>query len=571
MTTTIILITCAFFFLLCIVLVIHRRIKNREGFRVKIGEDILFSFLGGIFFPVIIYMGFQKLYYHNRPRPLSRKLRKWLKKDLVIYKGKAMTLAQYNATYNKNYTLKQVYGRKYVKSLTPEDIAESDSNEIILNVNNDWDIMFPNRIKLTIEDDLPDDEITWIATKMAQAIYTGEMSIIYPNLYVDVQMISYKSSTVKGRKAFVDFWNDKLQRIKDLHRSLDIKVKMNSFYDHAVVSIDDRGFDNELVFFHVVSGKIKSVVITSEYLQPREIRYYSQNTPRLDYEEIMLKKKDSIKAEPNRMPCLLCGRLSEDLDWYKMTINSGPYSHSGQISVCPDCHTQAEFYPNKLTRNNKTPNFYSERFLPNGGRDNPYTMVFIKFQHSLNIAVKIAEANSGSIDKCDLFKLLGACEIDDNYHLGFTLPDKRTDGVVSKLYTYRGEGKSNNVFDHTCFERSEMGAWNAYLLDNAHMMIPVMWHDGADARQYIMTPDDLKSLFNGPRIRVSTKRLEMIPPTVKPGITDDTYIVECCYWNHYEGLIREKMKVQFTGNRVLEVSYIGSEVWFEYHEGSIPY
>jgi hypothetical protein len=531
----------------------------------------MFSFLGGIFFPVIINLGLQELYYRNRPRPLPKKLRKWLKKDLVVYKGKSMPLAKYNDTYNKNYTLEQVYGKKYVKSLTPEDIAEIDSKEIILNDDNDWDNMIPNKIKLTFEAELPDDEITPIATKMAQALYSGDMSIIYPDLYVDVQMISYKSSTVKGRKAFVDFWNDELQRIKAERLPIRIAVKMNSFYDHAVVSIDDRGYFNELVFFQVVSGMIKTAVISPVYLQPREIEYYSQNTPRLDYDEIMHKKGDSIEAEPNRMPCLLCGKLSEDLDWYKMTINSGPYSHSGQISVCPDCQAQAEFYPKKLTRNKKSPNFYSKRFLSNGGRDNPYTMVFIKFQNSLNDAADIAEANSGSIDKCDLFKELGACEIDEQYHLGFTLPDKGSDSVVYKLYTYSGERKSNNVFDHVRFECSEMGAWNAYLLDNAHMMIPVMWHDGADVRQYIMTPDDLKSLFNGPRIRVSTQRLEMIPPTVKPGITDDTYIVECCYWNHYEGLIREKMKVQFTGNRVLEVSYIGSEVWFEYHEGSIPY
>ena len=86
-----------------------------------------------------------------------------------------------------------------------------------------------------------------------------------------------------------------------------------------------------------------------------------------------------------------------------------------------------------------------------------------------------------------------------------------------------------------------------------------------------MSADDLKNLFNGPIIRVSTQRLAMIPPTIKPGPTEDTYIVECCYWNNYEGLIREKTKVVFSGNHIHEVSYVGSEVWFEYHEGSFPY
>lgn len=141
MTTTIILITCAFFFLLCIVLVIHRRIKNKEGFRVKIGKDILFSILGGIFFPVIIYIGLQELYYRNRPRPLPKKLRKWLNNDLVVYKGKAMPLAKYNDTYNKNYTLEQVYGKKYVKSLTQEGKAEIDPREF--DADNDPELNTP--------------------------------------------------------------------------------------------------------------------------------------------------------------------------------------------------------------------------------------------------------------------------------------------------------------------------------------------------------------------------------------------------------------------------------------------
>ena len=141
MATTILLITCAFFFTLCIVLVIIRRIKNKEGFRVKIGKDILFSILGGIFFPVIIYIGLQELYYRNRPRPLPKKLRKWLNKDLVVYKGKSMPLAKYNDTYNKNYTLEQVYGKKYVKSLTQEGKAKIDPREI--DADNDPELNTP--------------------------------------------------------------------------------------------------------------------------------------------------------------------------------------------------------------------------------------------------------------------------------------------------------------------------------------------------------------------------------------------------------------------------------------------
>lgn len=65
-----------------------------------------------------------------------------------------MSLAKYNATHKRKFTLEQVYGKKYVASLTPEDKASFDS--------------FENT--LTIDSDLPSDIYTRIATQMAKAL-----------------------------------------------------------------------------------------------------------------------------------------------------------------------------------------------------------------------------------------------------------------------------------------------------------------------------------------------------------------------------------------------------------------
>ena len=75
-TIPIILIVYAFFLAICVALAVHSRIQKKQGFRDKIGQDILFCFLAALFFPVVIYFGCDALYYHNRPRPIPKKMRK---------------------------------------------------------------------------------------------------------------------------------------------------------------------------------------------------------------------------------------------------------------------------------------------------------------------------------------------------------------------------------------------------------------------------------------------------------------------------------------------------------------
>ena len=120
-TITILLIVYASLVVICFALAIRRRFHNKEGLKNKIGKDVLNSFIAALFFPIVIYMGIKALYYRNRPRPIPKKQRKWFKSDRVYYKGKLMSLAEYNATHKRQFTLEQVYGKKYVASLSEED------------------------------------------------------------------------------------------------------------------------------------------------------------------------------------------------------------------------------------------------------------------------------------------------------------------------------------------------------------------------------------------------------------------------------------------------------------------
>ena len=545
------IIAYAFFFSLCVALMVNDRIHKKKEDRDKIGKDILFCFLGALFFPVVVYIGLEGLYYNNRPKPIPKKLRKNLKKDLVIYKGETMPLSQYNASHKKQYTLEQVYGKRYVKSLTPQELSEINSVGNTLN----------------IDSELPDDEYTHVAKVMAKALQSEDMNIVYPLLADDVQLVSYEKRTLQGKQAYVDYWNGVFDRIKAAGLTSNIEVIINGFCGHAVVLIKLR-YDKSLVLFHVESGKIKTAVIAPEQLQPYAVRYYDLNRPRLDYNMIMHNKGESIEAKANRMPCLLCGRLSENLDWYELDIDSGPYAHSGQVSICPQCHTQAEYYPEMFIRKDMDePSHLHGSILPHEVINNPYTTLFIKYQEELNEAVDVLEDNSDDIDKSSLLNILGACKIEEGYRLSLKLPNQEYSGDVCRLYAYCEGITNDNIFDKIYFDCSEMGAWNAYLLRNAHTILPAWWHGGYDIRTYIMSPQDLQSLFNGQGIIIPPNLMASISPTIKPGLSDDTYIIECCYWNDWEGLVRERISVHFSERHTCDFSDAEKEVLFEYECG----
>lgn len=82
--------------------------------------------------PLFLFIAIKQVlygwYYRNRPAPLPHSIRRLQHKDIIIFKGKTMSLAKYNKQYGKNVKLEDVYGKKYVESLTEEEIASFDKD-----------------------------------------------------------------------------------------------------------------------------------------------------------------------------------------------------------------------------------------------------------------------------------------------------------------------------------------------------------------------------------------------------------------------------------------------------------
>lgn len=116
---------------------------------------------------------------------------------------------------------------------------------------------------------------------------------------------------------------------------------------------------------------------------------------------------------------------------------------------------------------------------------------------------------------------------------------------------------------------SEEAAWEFVLLLSAPGVMPVFWHGGYDRREYIYCPADLdrivvidddKPLFRAHDIS-NLKSAGLLPSVKMDGnIADVTF----SYWNDWEGLIRNTIRVKWNGDRIASAEFINKEVLYKF-------
>lgn len=71
---------------------------------------------------VTLFQEKKRIGRENWPQPVPKGLRHYLKKDIVFYHNKSMSLAAFNELTRSDITLEQVYGKKYIKRLSGNEI-----------------------------------------------------------------------------------------------------------------------------------------------------------------------------------------------------------------------------------------------------------------------------------------------------------------------------------------------------------------------------------------------------------------------------------------------------------------
>lgn len=207
------------------------------------------------------------------------------------------------------------------------------------------------------------------------------------------------------------------------------------------------------------------------------------------------------------------------------------------------------------------------------------------------------EFANGNKDYNRLFSVLDCLTLDNNYTLALHLAnDKLPFGDVSWFYCYEGDtdiyrnrfnhpddeidgvffqcmGNLNEfqIFEQLSVKKSEMGAWQAFLLCIALSQLPTWWHGAYRRDDLIFSNEDIKnthlpfiSKFFGNRQELVLTRheQELLPEVWFEG---DTAYIRNCYFNNWKGVAKRTTAVSFDQNRVTKFDRIQTEVLYPFN------
>lgn len=216
--------------------------------------------------------------------------------------------------------------------------------------------------------------------------------------------------------------------------------------------------------------------------------------------------------------------------------------------------------------------------------------VFSHIGYAFLKAIKEVVKDKKHEDKSYLFKTLDALSLEDGYVLGLKLAEDVGMGDESYFYTHPiidskidkpvppipigiyddnevDEEEEHTLLEHINVESTANGIWQAYLLSIAPTVLPTFWHGGYIHRTYIFSHKDFEEIDelsrNGEAPLFGIK--DVVSPKVKIRGSEGT--IECCFWNDWEGLVRETLNVTYVNNSVISIKRTKAEVLYEYDCG----
>ena len=271
----------------------------------------------------------------DRPRPLPKKLRMALKKDKVLFNNKVMSIAKVNRITGKEYTLEQIYGKRYVASLTDEDRREFDNG--------------PSEFR--VDDHVRKGDLDYPAIeRFARARMNGHLESVRNLFDPDVTLVVYEKQTLYGVDAVLAFWRDRYESSLSRRVKFDFRIVPCMLYNGTAIEEVPERFARMLITFRFHDGKIIGMGLNPEFLNP-DYPYIGGFREAPYTEEFFSGHITSdLEPEANRISCPICGKLSENLSWHAFDNDDidGLHGCRGVVSVCPHCHSTVEIKPEEL-------------------------------------------------------------------------------------------------------------------------------------------------------------------------------------------------------------------------------
>lgn len=189
-------------------------------------------------------------------------------------------------------------------------------------------------------------------------------------------------------------------------------------------------------------------------------------------------------------------------------------------------------------------------------------------------------------DKSEVFSSLTSLKMDEGWKLGLKLADNQTHNIgdESWFYCYDNQNQvEKELQKHINLVTTEMGAWEMYLLMSSSTVMPTFWHGGYIRRKFLFDISDLEQIdaLHGKDLSILMNDGQLLPKVSIEldmsnkesedffATSEAKYIanVYCCYWNEWKGLVREHIRMEISGNKIVSYENVGDYIFYKYDCG----
>ena len=207
---------------------------------------------------------------------------------------------------------------------------------------------------LEISDGLDvNNEYFSFSKSFGEAIIKSDFSIVSRLLDDNVSLVLYDYNEINGKSDVLEYWNKWIEKYNEPNVGTRYEVKICKWFDRIALEIIPRDAKKMYLVARFNQGKVTHILSCPNPLQNSMIRYWDLDRPALSFSNcgaLYHKLGKDLEPQCNRMPCMRCGRKSEDLQWYQFTLDRGPLVYDGELTICPDCMDVVEYYPTIMYR-----------------------------------------------------------------------------------------------------------------------------------------------------------------------------------------------------------------------------
>lgn len=409
-------------------------------------------------------------------------------------------------------------------------------------------------------------------------LITGDFSYFERDIDKDAKTFIYEREPICGRAEVIKYW-------ENWHYRFVITKQVNYFEEvySNYNSLPCLLIQDEWLFMF----KLKDEKTVGIFSLPLNIgsRYSDTNMLnfRLDFDAIKpylsplnynIDENGELISLENRVPCMWCDLESSKLTWFGAKMPDWGWSSNrwslGQVSVCPKCGRVIEFCATTSATTDEEWSVPKEH-----SKCLDETNVYSEYAMDLYSKNIIDNLNNDTVDDFmrHIVSKMTDMKVDEGWRLKLFLADRNKGDDNSWLRVVDEDGLvSGNIRLHSTIEKTDMGAWQLYLLQRLYTVLPACGHGGYARRHYIFKETDIDSIVPLRHHDLSTLREEgKLLPSVKITVNDDklfAVIVNCCYWNDWKGLVRESVSYLTSTNKVHNRDErITEEVLLRFHCG----